>query len=785
MDNKFTQKAENALINSLKIAEGFGHTYIGTEHLLLALSKNETSCSALILSRYSLTSDKINNIIKDYSGVGVKSELTPNDMTPRLKSILEEAYDLALKYGDGIIGTEHILLAILEENDSVAIKLLKRSKINLGSMRDEILALLKVRERHSQAPKKESVTPLLKQYGKNLCEMAKDDRFDPVIERDSETDRIIRILSRKTKNNPCLIGEAGVGKTAIVEGLAARIVKGDVPPPLIGKTIISVDLTSMVAGAKYRGDFEDRIKNIIAEAVKNKNIILFIDEIHTIVGAGAAEGAIDASNILKPQLARGELRLIGATTLAEYHRFIEKDSALERRFQPIIITEPSKSTTVNMLNALKPRYEKHHKVIIENDVIEDCVELSARYISDRFLPDKAIDVLDEACVIAINNFKKDNKSEQNILLDVFNKKGTKSIIEAYYSEHATEGDGYIENRIPHVNTQNVRSALSEICNIPLKMIKRDIDFTDIKANLNMKLPGREDAIESVINTIRKHDLGFSDPDRPRGIFLFIGNSGTGKTALAIELSKTLFFADNCLLRYDMSEFSEKHSISKLIGSPPGYVGHDDGGSLTEYVRKNPHCLILFDEIDKAEREVLNILLQISDYGYLKDSAGRRVDFKNSIIVMTANFRSENASAKSNVGFVEDARCSLKNRIIASVEKQYGSEFINRFDDVIFFEPITQEFLTKIADNRLSSFSDKVIKSGHTIEFCPAISAHLAKISSFTTGGIRALQRNISRMIESPVIDAISTCEANAKKHFEVTLENDAVKVSEMEKVLSN
>ena len=778
MDNKFTPKAEAALVTSHRLAEQLGHTYIGTEHLLLALAEDDTACSALILNRHSINSEKLKSIITECSGTGVKSTLTPSDMTPRVKSILEESYEIAIKHGDGIIGTEHILLAILEESDSVASKLLKRLKADNNAMRDEIHSLMKIREKHTAATKKEVATPLLKQYGKNLCEMARDDAFDPVTGRDDEIERIMRILSRKTKNNPCLIGEAGVGKTAIVEALATRIVKGDIPHSLSGKTIVSLDLTSIVAGSKYRGDFEERIKSIIAEAVKNKNVILFIDEIHTIVGAGAAEGAIDASNILKPQLARGELRLIGATTVSEYRKYIEKDTALERRFQPVTINEPDKAMAIKMLNSLKPRYEKHHNVSISDAAIVDCVELSVRYISERFLPDKAIDVLDEACVVAHNRAKTNEISEQNgKSIDYIKANESDNIINAYLNKSITSRIPSEKDILPQVDSSDVRSAIAAICDIPIKMIKKEISYDEIAYEINEKLPDRERAVELIINTIKKQDLGFIPPERPRGIFLFIGESGTGKTAMAIELAHKLFFGNNALIRYDMSEFSEKHSISKLIGSPPGYVGHEDGGTLTEAVRKRPHSLILFDEIEKADREVLNILLQIADYGYLTDSAGKHVDFKNTVIVMTSNLGSARSEHKGRAGFIEAKSESEKNAF-AILKKHYTNEFLNRFDEIIYFKSLGLNSLTAIAEKHLRSFTDKIINLGHNIEFCPDIYSIIAEKSYNSPEGIRALLKSISKNIELPVINIIISAKDNEKKHLYVSVHENEISVTE-------
>ena len=585
MSDRFTEKAENALNLSVKVAENLGHSYIGTEHLLLALAKDEYSCASLILKKNGIGRDKIYAFIKEYSGIGNKSSLSSKDLTPRARKILEGSYNNANQHGDGTIGTEHILLTLIEEKDCVASKLLKTAKADVSAIRDDVYTLLKSRERALQKHKREGYSNIIKQHGKNLCEMAKEGKFDPVIGRDKEIERVIRVLSRKNKNNPCLIGEAGVGKTAIVEGLAERIAKSDVPPSLIDKTIISLDLTSIVAGAKYRGDFEERIKNIINEVVKHKDIILFIDEIHTIVGAGAAEGAIDASNILKPQLARGDVQIIGATTYEEYRKYIEKDAALERRFQPIEILEPSAEETVDMLMALKDRYEEHHNVEITDAAIRECVTLSSRYVSDRYLPDKAIDILDEACAMMSSkrtfSIKSDKILEQIISngnIKEISRLDIEDISRGEYPTKCTIDPG--EER-PSVTPSVIKDIISEMCGIPSSLIRKSIDYEELEANLNSAVKGQKSAVEKLVAAIKRADLGFSNHDRPRGIFLFTGESGVGKTALAIELEKNLFYSEKSLLRFDMSEYSEKQSVSKLIGSPPGYVGHGNGGALTE------------------------------------------------------------------------------------------------------------------------------------------------------------------------------------------------------------
>ncbi len=755
MSNRFTEKAEKALNNSVRIAEELGHTYIGTEHIMLALSEDELSCSAIIFKKKGYDHKRLKEIVKDYSGTGIKTSLTSKDLTPRARSILEASYNTAIRFGDGVIGTEHILLSLLDEKDSVAIKLLRNSGCDVSSIKEEIYTLLRSREKPIFRDKKEQQITFLKQHGKNLCDMARAGKFDPVIGRDKETERTIRILCRKNKNNPCLIGEAGVGKTAIVEGLAARIANGDVPHMLRNKIIISVDLTSMVAGAKYRGDFEDRIKNVVNEATKNKDIILFIDEIHTIVGAGAAEGAIDASNILKPQLARGDIQLIGATTFDEYHKYIEKDTALERRFQPVIIEEPDEKKSIEMLTALRKRYEDHHGVTISDEAIRECVVLSSRYINDRYLPDKAIDVMDEACVIAYENnddFKitgeefKQNKSlsdkANNISYD---------IELAYTLEHGGEKIKRYDSP-PLVDASVVRTAIAEMCKIPYEVIRNNFDFPALEESIKSVLIGQDKAIQKIVSALKRNELGFVGSDRPKGIFMLIGESGTGKTSLAIELSKNIYYNTTSLLRYDMSEFAEKQSISKLIGSPPGYVGHEEGGLLTEAVRRNPHAIILFDEIEKADKDVLNILLQIADYGYLTDSVGRHVNFRNTIIIMTGNIGASALYGNGTVGFINEK--NSENAVIEVLKKHYKEEFISRFDEIICFEPLTKKTLIAIAKKRLEEIRINVLNKGCYIKYDDGLADFLANKSYEKGMGARPLLREIANGVENPVADII-------------------------------
>ena len=782
MSDRFTEKAENALNISVRVAENLGHTYIGSEHLLLALLEDEYSCASLILKKNGVGKEKIYSIVKAHSGSGAKTSLSSKDLTPRARKILEGSYNNANQHGDGTIGTEHILLALMEEKDCVASKLLKSSKCDISAIRDDIYSLLKSREKALQKHKREGYSGIIKQHGKNLCEMAKEGKFDPVIGRDKEIERVIRVLSRKNKNNPCLIGEAGVGKTAIVEGLAERIAKGDVPPSLIDKTIISLDLTSIVAGAKYRGDFEERIKSIIADVVKHRDIILFIDEIHTIVGAGAAEGAIDASNILKPQLARGDVQLIGATTYEEYRRYIEKDAALERRFQPIEILEPTAEETVTMLTALKERYESHHNVEITDEAIRECVTLSSKYVTDRFLPDKAIDILDEACALMSSKSTVFSKSDD--ILEQFVKSEAKSnafsldIEQISRGEYPTRSHLTVSSERMKITPSIIKDIICETCGIPRDLIRKSIDYSELEDSLNGAVKGQEVAVKKLVSAIKRADLGFTNRDRPRGIFLFTGESGVGKTALAIELEKSLFYSPKNLLRFDMSEYSEKQSVSKLIGSPPGYVGHDNGGTLTEAVKKRPHSVILLDEIEKADREILNLLLQIADYGYLRDAMGRRIDFRNTIIIATSNINTSNT--KGSVGFSSSPGAASEKEDDL-LKKYYTKELINRFDAIIHFSSLSEAVIRGIVEDDLKRLGSYLKNKGCDFTYSEKVVDFITSKSMVKGMGARPALREISAEIESKIIDVlisnndISSLEAEVEDGNVIIYEKKAMK----------
>ena len=764
MNKRFTEKAENALNNSVSLAEELGHTYIGTEHVLLALAMDETSYSSIILKGHGATKDALRKTIKDYSGAGAKSNLNAKDMTPRCRKVLERSVDNAEKYGQGIIGTEHILLSLLEERDSVAIKHLRSLGIEISPLKDELTTLFQNNVKKAEKLKTDGLSPNLRQYGRDLTAFAREKGFDPVIDREEETDRVIRILSRKNKNNPCLLGEAGVGKTAIVEGLATRIVKGDVPPSLLGKVIISLDLTNMVAGAKYRGDFEERIKNILNEVAQNKSIILFIDEIHTIVGAGAAEGAIDAANILKPQLSRGEIQLIGATTFSEYKKYIEKDAALARRFQSVTVEEPTEDAAIRMLLGVKERYERHHSLKIEDDALKECVRLSVRYVHDRFLPDKALDVLDETCafVNSVENtkdakiseleeklkqnteLKKNAVAEQDFKAALKHKREEDKITTLLKSAAQKQNEGA---QIKKVCVEDVKRTVSTISGIPISSIKMSVDYDRLKEELTDAVCGQEKAVDTLVRAIKRSDVSIRDKKALKGFFMFVGESGVGKTELATALAKGLFHSEKALIRLDMSEFSEKFTVSKLIGSPPGYTGHEEGGILTEAIRRRPYSVLLLDEIEKAHSDVINLFLGIADYGYLSDSSGRKVSFAHTYVIMTSNIVKQ--GFVSSLGFETSNTKDVTQELLKS---KFKPEFINRIDDIVLFSPLDKSALVKITKRELDKLAEGLGKYSLKLIYEKSAVDYLVNEGAVKNMGARPLLRSITKLVENKLTD---------------------------------
>ncbi len=770
MSNKFTEKAERVLNGAIPLAQGLGHTYVGSEHILLSIAKEKMSLACAFLHKQGIDAKKVENAIKIYAGNGQKSKLTPADMTPRCRKILECSYKNAQKHNAAKIGTEHILLAILEERECVARKLLEHLGADISQMKDEALTLLRSNERGAAAAvqaQADASLPLLSQYGKELTGAQFQARAEPVIGREEETERLIRILCRKTKNNPCLLGEAGVGKTAIVEGLAHRIAAGRVPGPLVGKKIFSVDLTSMVAGTKYRGDFEERIKSIVREVSASRKAILFIDEIHTIVGAGAAEGAIDAANILKPELSRGEIQIIGATTLSEYRKTIERDPALERRFQPLTVHEPSDAAALQILEGVCERYEAFHEVRITPQALRACIELSKRYLQDRFLPDKALDLLDEAC--AKKRIRTVEEGDEVIKLREKIEQTAKSKEEAVKNRdyslalslkdleeiYAEEYDALIERerglRAPEIiDEDQIKEIVTEMTGIPIGNLGKETDAR-LEEVLKKFVLGQDEAVHSISEAILRHKAGISDPMRPVGVFLFLGESGVGKTELAKALSRALFSSEKAIIRYDMSEFIEKHSVSKLIGAPPGYVGYEEGGSLTEKIRRRPYSVVLFDEIEKAHPEVLNLLLQITDDGILTDNLGRTASFRHSVIILTSNIGADKFKGKGAVGFLEGTE---HIRLTERLKEYFRPEFINRLDEIILFSPLNANTLLEIAKNQAKALIERAAEIGYALCITEDALMLLAKKAQREGMGARPLSRLLVEEIENPLSRAI-------------------------------
>ncbi len=794
MNERFTEKAEQALNRSIAIAEELGHTYIGTEHIMLALFEDNTSSSAHVLKKSKATYDGYRKAVTDYSGIGMKSSLSGDDITPRCRRILEGAYTVANKYLSSAVGTEHILYSLLDERDCIGTKLLKNIGCDVVSLKDDALGMIRTRS-HEVNDSRPVQAPILNQYGKNFNDLARRDKFDPVIGRDAETDRLIRVLCRKNKNNPCLIGEAGVGKSAIVEGLAGRIIRGEVPSYLKNKVIISVDLTSMVAGAKYRGDFEERVKGIINEASRNKSIILFIDEIHTIVGAGAAEGAIDASNILKPQLSRGELQVIGATTFLEYRKYIQRDPALERRFQPITIEEPNDEKTYEMLKGVKARYEMHHGVSISDAVLRECVALSSKYITDRFLPDKALDLLDEACAYVA--FKEDAEQDKNNLskeiveqnsdlkMNAVCDRDFELAIKIAEAERSLKKSLEIFGKQEHtakerfVTTEDVRYIVSEMTGIDIMSVRSNLDYNNLEENIKGKIVGQDDAVNKLVKAVKRAEVGLGDVNRPRGTFLFVGGSGVGKTALAEALAEELFSSKSALLRFDMSEYSEKYSVSKLIGSPPGYAGHDEGGILTESVRKRPYSVVLFDEIEKADREVQNLFLQIADSGYLTDSSGKRISFRNTYVIMTSNAVTAAFSEGKQLGFIED-KSARSEKLLEALKKRFADEFINRFDEIIVFNELDDVSKEKIVKIALDNLSGKLSAKNIHLEFDKGLVNYIINSVNTKTLGARPLLHFISANIENALSDYLVLHRSLENTTIKIEVLKGEIKIAEAE-----
>ena len=780
----FTDKANEALNYAISSAEYLGHTYVGSEHQLLGLLKTGSCVASVLLNKRNVTADKVEELIEYTIGSGNPTELSPEYLTPRAKRAIEYAVKIARKNRKKLVGTEHLLIGLLSDGDSYAIRFLAELGVDIAMLTREALASTGDQdgsEKRASANKEKSgdSTQNLDKFGHDLTEEANEGRIDPVIGRNEEIERVIQILCRRTKNNPCLIGEPGVGKTAIAEGLALKIALGEAPEILRGKRIISLDLTGMVAGTKYRGDFEERIKAIIDEVTADDSIILFIDEVHTLIGTGSAEGATDAANILKPALARGDLQVIGATTLTEYRKNIEKDAALERRFQPVTVDEPSVQDAIEILKGIRDKYEAHHNVKISDEAIEAAVNLSNRYIADRFLPDKAIDLIDEAgSRIRIKSCKAspEVKELENELQKISDEK--ENAINSQDFETAASlrdkekkiSDKLCELRnlnrmtdsLGDVTAQDIAEIVSGWTGVPVSQLTKEESerLLNMETVLHERLIGQDEAVTAVSKAIRRGRVGLKDPKRPIGSFIFLGPTGVGKTELCKALAEAMFGSEAAMIRLDMSEYMEKHTVSKLIGSPPGYVGFDEGGQLTEKVRRNPYSVVLFDEIEKAHPDVFNLLLQILDDGVLTDSQGRRVDFKNTVIIMTSNIGARLITEKKTaMGFggedsaAQDA-AQIKALVTAELKKEFRPEFLNRLDDVIVFLKLSKEDTFKIAENMLKNLAKRAEDLGIAVEFDSTVTEQVADIGFDPIYGARPLRRAIQSNVEDLLSERI-------------------------------
>ncbi|MBQ4112885.1 MAG: ATP-dependent Clp protease ATP-binding subunit [Clostridia bacterium] len=809
MANRFTGRAQNALNGALREASSLGHTYIGSEHLLLGLLSENASIAAKLLTARGVSADGFRHGVVELSGAGIPCRVSPGDMTPRVRKIIQDSAVEAGRAGQSYVGTEHLLISLLDEEDCVAVRLLEGMGVSIGDLKRDVLGFLagspsvsrgdegvpstshsgressggegreKRRDRDKLRNTEDagscSPSSLLK-YGRDLTARALSGQLDPIIGRERETERVIRILSRRQKNNPCLIGEPGVGKTAVVEGLAQRIADGNVPETLKDKRIFVLDIPSMIAGAKYRGEFEDRLKSIMAEVTKDPSVILFIDELHTIVGAGAAEGAVDAANILKPALARGELRVIGATTLDEYRLHIEKDAALERRFQSVLVGEPGEEETLQILMGLRSKYEAHHKMKITDQALQAAVELSVKYIPDRFLPDKAIDLVDEAAAaLRISTMTAppglkgmedelgavQREKEEAIKAQEFERAATlrdheSDLQKAYAQAKDAWTRSPLKEGVEVVTETHIADVVTEWTGIPVARLleSEGESLLALENILRQRVVGQNAAIKSVAGAIRRGRLGLKDPKRPIGSFIFLGQTGVGKTALARALAAALFGTERALIKFDMSEYMEKHSVSRLIGSPPGYIGHEEGGQLTERIRRQPYSVVLFDELEKAHHDIFNLLLQVLDDGCLTDSRGRRVSFRHAVLIMTSNLGAD-PSAHKSVGFASgEQRDRDRDRMLNALKEAFRPEFLNRIDEVVVFEPLGEAEACRITTLLLEEIRGRVSALGMELRLSDDVVSLITREGFDPQMGARPLGRAAIRLIEEPLAEAL-------------------------------
>ncbi|MBU3111741.1 ATP-dependent Clp protease ATP-binding subunit [Clostridium lacusfryxellense] len=785
MFNKFTERAQKVLVYAQEEAQQLRHGYVGTEHILLGVLREQDGLCKKSLNDMKISSEAVKKLIIEYEGEGdVEMRRNEIPLTPRTKRLLELSLLEARNLSHNYISPEHILLALIKESEGVAYTILANLGVDFNKLRNDILNNWCSEDNpkgSTSKGKQKSTTPSLDQFGKDLTEMAREGKLDPVIGRDNETQRLLEILCRRMKNNPCLIGEPGVGKTAIAEGLAQRIATGSIPEILKDKRVITLDISSMVAGSKYRGEFEERLKSVMKEILVEGNVIIFIDEIHTIIGAGGAEGAIDASNILKPALARGELQCIGATTIDEYRKHIEKDSALERRFQPIIVGEPSKEEAIQILKGLRDKYEAHHRVKITDAAIEAAVSLSHRYIADRYLPDKAIDLIDEAgAKVRIQNLTTPpNLKNLEDEIDKISKEKADAISVQDFEKAARirDTEKQLKDKLydfkNNWKTQNqadelivseieIANVVSRWIHIPIERLtqKESERLLKLEESLHARVVGQSEAVKSISKAIRRARVGLNDPKRPIGSFIFLGPTGVGKTELSKALADAMFGDENNMIRIDMSEYMDKHTVSRMMGSPPGYVGFDEGGQLTEKVRRNPYSVILFDEIEKAHPDVVNILLQILEDGRLTDGSGKTIDFKNTVIIMTSNVGASTLKKQKYLGFdiKENDENSeyekMKENIMDELKLSFRPEFLNRIDDIIVFHSLEQDDLYKIVEIMLKVVTKRLKELEINITFDEETKKHLAKSGLNTTYGARPLRREITKLVEDKLSEEI-------------------------------
>ena len=805
MHKRYTPQAGKVLELAEKLAKKLQHNYIGTEHILAGLLQEGTGVAAKVLAENHLEEKKLLELIEELISPGDRAILLDADgYSPRTQKVLDTAEKEAEHFNSEEVGTEHLLLAVIKENESAAVRLLNTLSMNLQKLYVDLLVAMGEEGSFSREELKSSrgrkrnleATPVLDQYSRDLTKLATEGKLDPVIGREEEIRRVIQILSRRGKNNPCLIGEPGVGKTAIAEGLAQQISLGLVPEPVAGKRVITLDLSSMIAGSKYRGEFEERIKKVIREVIGAGNILLFMDELHTIIGAGGAEGAMDASNILKPYLARGELQMIGATTVEEYRKYIERDAALERRFQPVMVEEPSVEATVEILKGLRRFYERHHQVAITEEGIEAAARLSDRYVSDRFLPDKAIDLMDEAAAKVRLEGMKDSTDLQDIRIEInrvtdemeeaiqrmeikaaSELRKEKEALQADYEKLQKKAKKALKRKKAEVGENEIAEVVAQWTKIPVKRLAEEetVKLRKLESVLHKRVIGQEEAVTAVAKAVRRGRVGLKDPNRPIGSFLFLGPTGVGKTEISKALAEAMFGSEDAMVRVDMSEYMEKHSVSKMIGSPPGYVGYDEGGQLSEKVRRNPYSVILFDEIEKAHPDVFNILLQVLDDGHITDAQGRKIDFKNTIIIMTSNAGAQSIIEPKALGFasMEDAKHNydrMKDSVMEEVRRIFKPEFLNRIDETIVFHALTKEDMKKIVGLMAKTLVTRCKKQmGIELRITGNVKAYIVDAAYEPKYGARPLRRMIQNKIEDGLAEEILSGRIEAGDTVEVSM----------------